>query len=348
MGCSTIRAAVLAIAALAVVNAATADTIHLKSGSTLDNVDVKKETYKEVVYRQRPIPNDITRDLSEVARVEYDRVPSGYNEGVEAMKVGSFDEAIAALKDVNDRSPLYQYALYRIAESHRSAGRSDEAIAAYDKLMSEVSDSKFYPESLAAKAATLSVQKKTAEAKKIYQQLERDTKSKGFDSSWEYEAKFRIALLEGKGRRDFENMARDFERKAPSIAAKARLQVGYVLAEEGSYPEAIRYFEGILASKDATGDARGGAWAGLAQCHIRKDQAGEADFKNATYAALRTVILYPDAREAMPRALYFAGRGFELMRTPNTPWKRRYTTLYDQVIREYGATEWADLARKRR
>ncbi|MEQ8767640.1 MAG: tetratricopeptide repeat protein [Planctomycetota bacterium] len=348
MGCSRIRASVLAVAALTGfgLGSVHADTIYLKGKNPIDGADIQKETYKAVVYRKRPIPNDIEIPMAEVQRVEYSRTDKDYVAGRDARKAGAYQDAIKAFQDVSERSPYYQYALFQIAESYFAMGQFDKAISAYDDLLQKIKDTKFYPQALAGKARSYAASGKKADAKSAYQTLERETQSKGFDPSWEYDAKFQIAVLEGKGRNDFELMARDFERKAPTIAAKARLQVGYTYVDEKKYSEAIDYFDRILADEQATDSVRAGAWAGLSQCHIEKEGADEADFKEATLAALRTVLMYPDATDAMPRALFHAGRGFQLMRTPNTPWKRRANENYDKVIREYGSTEWADKAKR--
>jgi len=342
--------AVAASAGLLLGSSALADTIHMKNGSSIE-CTVERETYEKVYYKLSNLNvTDLqNQNLADVEKIDYARIPETYQEGRKLQSEGSFGDAIDAYKEYVGKGkdePFVQYALYYIAQCYQSAGKYKEAIDAYDDLLKQVPKTRFYPQAYLAKANCYQVLGDAASAKKQYQQLKSDASK--FGPRWEAEANFYLTVLDES--KDYEAAIKKYRemmatRQDEGVAQKAELQIGLVLVAQNKLDEALEHFRKITEREGASASILAGAWVGMARCYLEKPKASEQDYKEARFAALRTVILYPEATEYLPAALYYAGRAFELVHDTN--WRGRAKQLYDRVMSDFPASEWAAKAKER-
>lgn len=343
---------------LSAAAAARADEIVLFKGEPRSGVTVKEETFEGVVYLQKGIPQPQNYPAAKVRSVVYEKKSRYYEIAEDALAVRDFAKAGELFKTAaaNAKNWEKQYGLFQYADCLRAQGKAklDEAIKAYNDLLTEVPKTKFFGECYERIAACQRSQGKLDDAKKTYEQLKGQVTLKNLGARWELLADFRLLELSEKsdanaaltGYDELQKKAAEF----PDVANMARLRVGYVMIQKQQIDKARSYFNDIIKDRQASDvQTVAGAYNGLGTSFVsgKKDPTLD-DFNNALFPFFRTVFKYGDElgqSELVAEALYWGGRCLEGRGKENDV--KRARQLYDRCKKEYPTSEWAKLAAQR-
>lgn len=351
-------ASLVALAAAAAVPAARADDIILFKGEPKVGVTVTDETYEGVIYRQKGIPQPQTYVAAKVKSVNYDKKSKFYELASDALDAHDLAKAAELFLTAGKNAKNWekQYALFNYADCLRGQGKAklDEAIKAYNDLLTEVPKTKFFGDCFERIAMCQRTQGKNDEAKKTYELLKGQVTLKNLGARWDLLADFRLLELSEKADPNGALTGYDeLQKKAgeyPDVANMARLRVGYVFIQKGQIDKARGYFNDIIKDRQASDVATvAGAYNGLGTTYVAgKKEPSLDDFNNALFPFFRTIFNYGDAlgtNDMVAEALYWGGRCLEARTGENNV--KRARQLYDRCKKEYPTSEWAKLAAQR-
>jgi len=339
------------------------DTIVLTDGRVLTELRIQSETYKEVTFRRGSA--DGRRDADKVLEVRHDLSSSKlerYARAVEQMDTeGDFAQAASYFGDVlededllNDRRYgwVRQHARWRRIRCLNSLGDFRALAAEVDQLLSEVPDTFYYAPALIMKAEGLAASGDKKGARGVYQQLDQEILSKGLPDRWAREAELGLALLDDalKGaakQRKLQGLAEKNASTYPTVANRARVEVGNAMVEAGDFRNARSFFQSILDSGSAGSMTMAAALSGIGDCAYQQGLAAQggdgarALFEEAALAHLQVAAYYKEATRLRARSMFHAGdaiyrAGGENARTeaqdiarkalqafPNSPWTEK-------------------------
>jgi len=316
---------------LALVPAATAqdqNVLHLTDGTTLEVDRILSETFTEVTFKRGSSEGSkpaeqvlaVTRDLSATALEDY-------KYGVELMDAGNFAVAYTIFEEVLQDDNLLkrstyewvkQHSLNRMARCQYSAGDMKGVSTTVQRLLSEVPDTFFYAPALMMEAQAKRVMGDRSGATAVYKRLSNDVASKGLPQRWEREAELGTILLDsslkGKARTQaLEGVAEKNVDQFPTVAARARVEVGNAMVESKDYAGARQRFEAILDEASVESSTLAAAISGLGDCNYKEalaqdDLAAQKPLLEAAILDFLTVAsVYREEVILAPRAMYFAG-----------------------------------------
>ena len=337
-----------------------ADEIHLFKGNDLDDVRVVEETFEKVVYTLPGTRAQQSKQADEVKEVVYTRPTTEYELARSALAGGEYSKAIALFKAAAADPPKRnqwetQYSLFNVAECYRGQRKFAEALKAYDELLKQVPTTKFYGEVFLKKAECYKAQGDDNRAKAVYEELRSEVESKGLSKRWEILARYHTLFMnEGAdpaaALQAYEDLAAEAGDTFPDVANLARLRIGYVLIKEQKIDEARAYFQEIIDDRQASGEKIvAGAYAGLGNTYVNKEDATPDDFAKALFPFLRVVYHYGEkaGADTLAEALYWSGRCFEARAENPEASSQRSKELYRRVIKEYPSSVWARRANER-
>jgi TolA-binding protein len=347
-----IAAAALAVVAVAAAPAR-ADDIHLYRGESRTDVTIVDETYDSVTYKQKGIPSPQELPASKVKSVVYTKAPTKeWERAAIAMAEGRLGDASLLFQTAAAKAKNWekQYGLFNVGECQRGQRMLDDAIKAYNTLLTEVPKTKFFGDCYEKIAACQRAQGKAADARKTYETLKGQVAQKGLSPRWAAIADFRLIELSEKDDPAAALRAYDeLQQKAaefPDVANMARLRVGYVMIQQQKIDRARSYFQDIIKDRQASDTATvAGAYNGLGTTYVAKDAPTTEDFEAALFPFFRTIFHYGDelgSNELIAEALYWGGRCLENREGDNN--QKRARQLYDRCKSEYPTSEWAKMA----
>jgi len=370
-----IRTAALALAACVLGLAARADRIYLTNGTTLDNVEVVRDTLQGVAYRIKGKNGEQNQAADGVLRIEYlTKVPRLIDEAesdvgdnnLEAAAEGfeQFAEGVLAGENKRDKQEWAPaYALRRAIEVNQSIASQESlgrVVTLADKLISKQADSRLVPFAFAAKADALRALGKNEEASATANAFKSLVTEKGLSEAFKLEANLLEVLLStslrGQARRDrLIEIAGQAGSQHPIVRNRARVAEAetYIEGDTKDFAKALKIYDGVVKDPKADEATLAGAYTGLGDCLFQqgvdklKNGADDAlaTLKDATLAYLRVVVVYKDQSRYVPRAMYFAGRAFDLMGDEQKPNARK---MYGAVISQYPGSNWAAEAKNQR
>lgn len=317
------------------------DTIYMKNGETR-NCSVSKETLKECFFKFQGV--ELKLNWSDISRIEYGEIPEEYTEAEAARSKGDYANARKLYGDVlKSKEKEYELwkdkATYGVALNFMQEGPtksdSERYYTAADQQFQEIiklgENSRFYGDALVGLVELKILQKQYDEAIKSAKKLG-DLR---LSSYWNLKADLyqcNIDFLKG----DYKNAARRYDtlanrarKESDLIYALSLLGKGRSEKNAGDNRKAEEVFLEVI-EKSTEIEALAGSWNGMGDIYWES-----GDFKNALKAYLRTVVLYPEIRQELPRALYFAGQCFIKLKDTHESWRSRGQQLLDQQKTEF-------------
>ena len=340
---------------------ATADTIFLLDGSSLDDVTVTGETSKEVEYRDG---SKKTVKTDDVLRIEFSAKSQLVERADLAADEGQLFDAIGDLMTYVDgqiasgKKPRYDwepaYAMHRLIELNAMVGDAEGLIAAADKLIANAADSRFAPEAFLSKAETQYLTGDAAGANKTLKDFLALIQGKQLSQRWSIEHKLASALYDtslkgSKLRAALESIAKEAGGAFPQVKNAAEVAIGESLVESQKLSEAEPIFQRITDNSKASEATLAAAFTGLGDCLFKRatqtapGEERDKLLRDAKLAYMRVVVVYKDQVRYVPKAMFWAARVFD--ESTDEIDKEKAQKLYSKVAREYQGTKWGDEAK---
>jgi tetratricopeptide (TPR) repeat protein len=353
----------LACAALALgTGAATADTIYLLNGKSLEDVSIKEENFKEIEYRSGSKTSRVRTD--DVLRIEFsgkspvvDRGDTAAADGQVFDAIGDFEVYVEGWIN-SGKTPRYKwepaYAMYRLIELNGAVGELPALVSAADKLIEKRPDSRYVPMAFLAKAEAQHASGNSAAAQKTLKSFLAIIQAQSLSQRWMIEQKLATALfdstLKGSKLRDaLDKISTQAGSQFPRVRNRAEVAIAESLLASKKFKEAEPIFEDIIESSRAEPITLAAAYTGLGDCLFKrgadaKDEATRMRLLNqAVTAYMRVVVVYKDQTEYVPKAMFWAGRVFDELGEDSH--KENAQKLYRKVMVEYRGSAWADEAK---
>jgi hypothetical protein len=212
--------------------------------------------------------------------------------------------------------------LYALAQFKVVAQKADELIAA-------VPDTFFYAQAIIMKAKSLSNMGDKSGAEAAYTMLSDNVSSMSLSMRWENEVELGLVLIDAKSnakskQRSLEMLADKNAESYPSVAARARVEVGHAMVDGEEYGKASSFFTAILEDETSTEAILASAISGMGDCSYR--QALSLDsldgqkplLENAILDFLTVASVYREHVEFVPRAMFFAGDALKRIGDPSS------------------------------
>jgi len=304
------------------------DQIVFLDGSVLQVERVLTENYSEITFRKNS--QESRKPADQVQEVHHSLTPrdlGDFKDAMAAMEDSDYATAIAAFNVVLADKDLQaearyawtrQHALNNMMLCYAAVGNMTQVAATADRLLKEVPDTFFYGRALLTKAQALQDKGDSAGANAAYQQLLSDVTAKGLPEIWSREAELGVAIIAAGGtpadkQRKLEGLAEKNKEQYPSVANRARVEVGNAMAASEQFKDAQARFKGIVDGGLAGRETMAAAYSGLGDCAynlgLREQDAKKASsyYEEAALDFLRTAATYPEAFRLVPRALCHAG-----------------------------------------
>jgi tetratricopeptide (TPR) repeat protein len=329
---------------------------------------VISESYIEVKYKRGAQERALTSD--KVTSITYYDVPDAYTNGLDYLQKGEYENALnsfqLAMEKKSVRSWIKTYSLFQIAKTNQQWGLSNkdkfqDAIDAFNKLLEQDPQTRFYPEVLFRLASCHAANGDLANAQKAFDKLAQEAYDKKLGVIWEAKAKYEKALAQLNGgshdeaERSFRSamtfateQAKDakneenpvLKAELGQIASLARLMQGTVMIKKNKIREARQFFEAIINDASSGRDAKAGAECGLGECLM-----AEKKYKEAQLQFARAKVLYYDIEEEGAKATYYLGELCLLLKNEEPNHKMRARNYFMEVVDAYPGTSWAEKAR---
>lgn len=323
-----------ALLALALARQPAADTIELTSGDTLTDVTVLEETLAEVSFERAGTRAAVQADL--VHAVRFQRLPDALDEARSAYAEGDLQGALELLDRFvaeSDGRPATRarwapaYAAWQALEVRRELADAAGVIDSARLLRERFPESRYVPGALLAQADFERRSGSAAAAEATLLALTDLARERGLER-WELAARLarlRAADRPGEEQRELLANLAVAAGEHPTVQSEARVaQAETYLAEAATAPpaEAERLraaarplLEQVLAEPCPGGRALAGASTGLAEIlfHAGAAKQDAELLRQAVLHALRVAVSERQESEYLPRALFLAMRGFDLL-----------------------------------
>jgi len=350
------------LCALLIAPAASADTIHLTDGKSIEDCQITAETYEVIEYRAGSRKQSVATD--KVLRIEYAKRPTLVDRAETAAADEQPHDAIADLETYvqglleSGKRERYAwapaFAMYRLVELNRMVGELPAAEAAADRLIEKAPRSRFVPPAYLAKADIQNDQGQGAKALTTINQLEALIQKSKLSRRWALECDLSKVLydakLGGKKKRDkLEEVSAKAGREFPTVRNRADVAEAETYLAAKSFGEAEKIFQRICDDPKADAGTLAAAFTGLGDCLFQRafgmsTGAEQSElYREALLAFMRVVVVYKDQTRYVPKAMLLAGRIFD--QSADEISKESAQKLYRSVIRIYGGTPWARDAR---
>ncbi len=354
--------ALCALVAVLLVPLASADTIHLKDGKTINDVKVTKDGIKQVTYkdgrRDKPVKSE------NILRIEFEGKPKLVDRAETAVDDGQFLAAIADFETYvqghfasgRKARPVWApaYALNRLIELNSTIGDLEQVIFWADEMIAKAPDSRHLPGAYLAKATAQYLNKKGSKALKTLNALEAKVQTEGLSRRWTLEVELGQVVLDdsikAKARRTkLAGIATSAGSLFPLVKSRALVAEAESLLTTKKYSEAESILQKIVNAGVADPATLAAANTGLGECLFQRGVAAaeggaeRADLlKHSLMSFMRVVVVYKNESRYVPKAMFYAGRVFDLAEDEIS--KERAQKLYRRVMRDYQGSHWADQA----
>jgi len=332
------------------------DQIVFLDGNVLQVERVLTENYTEITYRKNSQEGKKPSDtVQEVRHSLTPRDLAEFRDAIAAMEDADYPLAIAAFNAVLADAELLgearyawvrQHALRNVMKCYAATGNMTQVAATADRLLKEVPDTFFYGHALLDKAQALQDKGDAAGAAAAYEQLLSDVSAKGLPEIWSREAELGLAIGAKGGapadkQRKLEGLAEKNKDQYPSVANRARVEVGNAMVESEQFADAKARFQGIVNGGVADRETMASAYSGLGDCAynlgLREQDLKKAPalFEEAALHFLRTAATYPEVYRLVPRALCHAGMSMRRMNN-----REDAIAIANKLKRNYPNSEW--------
>ncbi len=373
----------LAVALLA-GPAASADTIVLRDGTSIEGVKVTSESWEKVEYKQPKVSAPQSKPAAEVRDVIYASTSPDFREGQKSAAAGDAVTA-AAYYDAaatDDKLPEFVRATARrlSADLWLAVGNLGDAGLAYDDLLKTFPNSRHRPAAMAGKGQALLQSADFGGAQQAFEALETEAKAKGFGERWEIEADYYglVAVVAGKLKgpdgkavdavAGFEAIQKRAEGKDAELVARCRVQIARVKLGEGQDDAALPLFAAIIDERlDLPAEVVAGAYNGrgrvlfnraTAKLDVAKATGAKGDkakaeaqrdealdlFRDARLDFLRVFTQYSAVQGQQAEALFWAAQCF--MNVGDTDAATRARVLLKLCETNYPNSTWGQRAKQ--
>ena len=337
------------------------DRVILRRGSPVVG-KVQSEDYQEVRIKARRgtlkvIPSE------RVADILRDGAPESYREGRVALQKGDLKNAEKLLQAAavdSKETWVKEYATFYRAEALRAAGRFEEAVKAYEKVLSINAKSRFLPQVRLDIARALAAAGQRDKAMTALDAFVKEVNQKSLPERYSLDARGMLGRLFSRMGRHEEaaaafagvvraaesllNKAREEHEKAAFkeiiLAAQRDLGTAYIKARK--YSEAERTFSAI--ARQSKGDPRAQAVAAIGRAEAELGR-GNAD---AARVMLTDVLAVHFSAEAeLPRAMWLLAQAYEKLAEAGEKGARKRQRIYlRDLVEQYPGSDQAADARK--
>jgi len=361
---------ILSLGLFLALPALAADRIYLTDGSVLEG-KVGEESFLEVAYKNED-GKARTLAADTILRIEYERKPTDVDQADVAAGDGALLDAVDMLEEYLAQYPAGKrdrkhpwapaYAYTRVVELKASMGDAAGAIEAADRLIKTIPNARQVPEVFLTKAAAQVQAGKAELAQRTLSDLQNLIDAQGLSERWRLECRLGLvrsdASLSPDDRRSrLDDLASEAGSDFPTVRNRARVAIGesWLEGDAPDFGKAQGLFQEIADDPKADNATLAGAYVGLGDCifqeaaqKVEQDAAAAAPMLRAALMNyLRVVVLYEGQTRYRPKALYFAGRCYDLMQDTDETAPARARDLFRAVLREYPGTAWAAEAEKR-
>ncbi|MBT7012227.1 MAG: hypothetical protein HN961_04865 [Planctomycetes bacterium] len=338
------------------------DEIILTNGKVLEVDKIKTETYAEVTYKKNGREGSKASD--EIAELIHDlsaSVLDDYASALETMELGEFSAAARRLtgvledKRVVDSSRyawVKQHAMFKKAQCISALADYKGTVSAIDELLLAVPGSYYYAPALMLKAESLKASGDNSGAEKIFKQLGDGVESKGLPARWGRESELGLLILDralsgDAKQRALTGLAEKNAREYPTVAARARVEVGNAMIAAKNYSAANDFFRAIVDSGSADAGTEAAAYAGLGDCAYQRGLANEdlmaanLDYEEAALRHLYVATMHKSATRLVPRSLYVAAAALNRMGR-----KKDAKSLASRLNKTYPRSTWTTKVKK--
>ncbi|MCP3920694.1 MAG: hypothetical protein GY711_34645 [bacterium] len=350
-----------------------ADTINLTSGKTIDDVEIKEEKLDFVTYKEGRENKQVRSE--EVLSIDFaskpplvDRAEAALDEENYEAGAQDLEDFIAgALSKPPRRHPWSPpYAMYRLIEVYETVGEVELLVKAADRLLENAGESRYAPLAFLKKADALYDSGKASDAMEVKTAFDELLSQKNLGGRWPVESDLRGVLFDTKlSAKKREAALKEVSGKAgvayPTVRNRAEVALGEALIlgagsekDEGKKKEkwesAEKVFRDVTEDPKADDRTLAAAWSGLGDCLYQRgasmaqsDTKRDKVLREALMAYLRVVVVYKLQLGYVPKAMFWAGRTFDLLGDDES--RDRAQEMYSKVIRSFRGTRWADEAR---
>ncbi|MFH0889183.1 MAG: tetratricopeptide repeat protein [Planctomycetota bacterium] len=350
---------------------------HLLAQESADSVSFTEDQGKSVKEESGEITNETFEGielkikvgvikkikLNQIRSVTYRDEPTQYMQAKEFQESGKYTQAIELynkiIADGRSRAIFKQHILYNIAASYQLAGQVDDALKAYDGLLKEFPQSRYFRDAYFNKSQC-AVKKDLKMAIDILDDAKVKAKQLGFEDII-LEVDFRKAMLMEDNNK-FDDAKAIYNRlvsgaqREPTILYRAWVGVGRIEVINKNFNDAEKAFNEVIEkSEDFLANA--GAYNGRADCTLARSSAPDSKiYKNALFDYLRSKVLYPvqtgEPTIEAEKATYYAGYCFEkLAQSLSAEKKKVYINnaraLYQELKEKFSRSKFISKANER-
>lgn len=353
---------------VALASSLSADQIYLVSGDPIEDCTIVAETMSEVTYKDSK-RKEQSVPAADVLSIDYSKVPNLVQRADTAVKEDDlslayelFSEYLTGhLEDRPEKRQLWApaYAANQIIDLNEITGDPKGTVKAAKVLIDKFPDSRYVPGAYMTMATAMAEMQDEAGAKSTLDKLENLIVSKDLSKRWSLECRlFKILVdsaLRGEPRRTaLSAIETDAGGEYPTVRNRATVALGEShlvdagptgKGGEAALAKARGLFEDVIADPSADEETLAGAYTGLGDCQFQVAAASREaeDINESLMTFLRVVVLYRDEVRYAPKAMFYAGRCFNLLGSDDD--NDRANKLYSRVIRNHETSTWADQAR---
>ncbi len=301
---------------------------------------IKITDVKQVVYYDAP--EDFTEAMGLFGSKKY----------VEAL--GGFEKAkdASGVRDWIKQYALFYQAECNRKIGKASKANYKTAVEKYNELLTAVPGTKFFAEAMFYIGESLANLGDYDQAVAAYRKLQTEVSNKALEPKWAMEADIAEGrVLETK--KDYVAAFHKYtsihtsatRQGLKDIASMALLRQGLCMLAQDKAAEAEKFFNDIYNS--ATGEGpdmrvvKGGACIGLGRCYLKAN-----DPRKASFWFLKCVVVYFTSEEFHPQALYYAGLCFHQLKKTDPPSAAQAKALFADLSRRYPESDLAKEAKK--
>lgn len=365
MRLSTALLSLVAVLGLAPLSAA--DRIYLIDGSSID-CNIVAETLKTVSYQVDGKSTTVATE--QVLQIEYERKPQAVDEADIAATDGNVEDAIAIMEEyiaefVGGKSPRRgqewapAYAMSRVIELARSIGDSETVVEAAQRLIKNAPESRQLPEAYLAKACAELRLGKAEASRATLTTFRTLIDERSLSERWLLECRLGsiradTALKPAGLRTELQNLQAAAGEEYPTVTNRARVYEAQALlaGDAPDYGAARAIFARVVDDPKADAETLAAAYVGLGDCTfqaaaalLKEGQDASEELRAALLSYLRVVVVYPDEIDYHPKALFYAGRCYNLLERQDENASERAQKLFRNLMRDYPESTWAEEAK---
>ncbi len=314
--------------------------VHLKYRTGTTEQKMKISEVKQVLYYDAP--DDFSAAMGLFGSKKYEEALPGFEKSKDA----------AGVRDWIKQYCLFHMAecLRRMGKINKQNLRT--AIDRYGELLAQVPGTKFLCEAMYYIGECAAGLGEYDQAVAAFRKLQTEVSNKALDPKWALEADIAEGkVLETK--KDFMAAQHKYngivstatKQGLKEVANKASLRQGLCVLAQNKFDEAEKFFMDLY--NGATGEGtdmrtvKGGACIGLGRCYLQAK-----DYRKASVWFLKSAVVYFTSEEFHPDALYYAGLCFHELKAQDKASGEKAKALFDDLLRRYPESEAAKNAKK--